>query len=71
MEVQFISLNVNTGTFIWSAEMIRNPISFKPSGSFTDIQVVDSEGYQVAIFSSPTTAIVNSLTGSITEFSLS
>jgi hypothetical protein len=50
--------------------MIRNPISFKPSDTFSDIQIVDAEGYQVAIFSSPTSAIVNTLTGDITEFAL-
>jgi hypothetical protein len=70
MEVQFIRLATATGFFSWTADMIQNPISFKPSESFTDIQIVDVEGYQVSIYSPPTSAIVNSLTGDISEFSL-
>jgi hypothetical protein len=34
-----------TGTFQWSVENIRNPISTKPSSTFKNIIIVDKDLY--------------------------
>jgi hypothetical protein len=45
MNVIFKELKQNDGTFQWSADGIKNPISTKPSESFTNIFIVDKDLY--------------------------
>lgn len=45
MNVIFKELSNPDGTFQWSADNIKNPISTKPSSSFTNIVIVDKELY--------------------------
>ncbi len=59
MNVIFKELKQNDGTFQWSADGIRNPISTKPSESFTNIVIVDKDLYYVAAYSQETPGITN------------
>lgn len=59
MEVEFLELKDTTGTFQWSVETIRNPISTKPSSSFSNIIIVDKDLYQVAAYSQDTPGVAN------------
>lgn len=65
MVVKFKKLASPTGTFSWSADKIRNPISTKPSSSFTNIIIQDSENYSVAKYSTKSTPITNSFAADI------
>jgi len=70
MNVIFKKFSNPTGTFQWSAENIRNPISTKPSASFSNIVIVDKDLYQVSAYSQDTPGITNKFTAQITEFKL-
>jgi hypothetical protein len=70
MTVMFKKLTYATGTFAWSAENIRNPISTKPSSSFKDIRIMDSENYSVAKYSEHTKPITNERSALIQKYKL-
>jgi hypothetical protein len=70
MVVKFKKLASATGTFSWSADKIRNPISTKPSSSFSNIIIQDSENYSVAKFSGKTDSITNDLVANIQKYKL-
>lgn len=62
MNVIFKKFSNPTGTFQWSAENIRNPISTKPSSSFSNIVIVDKDLYQASAYSQDTPGITNKFT---------
>jgi hypothetical protein len=62
MEIKFVALANPTGTFQWSAENIRNPISTKPSSSFSNIIITDDRLYMVCQYSLETPPVTNKYT---------
>ena len=59
MVVEFKDVVVPMFTFM--VDNIRNPISTKPSSSFTNIEIRDAENYLVAIYSNKTEPITNDM----------
>ena len=47
--VEFKS-EIETGTFTWVIDGIRNPVSTKPSGDFLSIQIKDEKNYVALIY---------------------
>jgi len=70
MVVVFKELARPYGTFAWSADNIRNPISTKPSSSFSNILIQNEDNYSVAKYSKPTAPITNELFAQIQKYKL-
>jgi hypothetical protein len=57
------SFSQPTGIFQWVVPGVRNPVSTKPSGSFTNVTITDSGKYLVLRYNGTTNSIQTTVEG--------
>jgi len=56
-----------SGTFSWTLDGVRNPVSTKPSSSFTNIVIKDKNGFIALVYNGTMNPIKTTKSGTISK----